>query len=47
MKFEPDIDVDHRQMPEDRRYDPILIMSFGLIAFSAVIIAMTVSVMVS
>lgn len=47
MKFEPDIESDLRQMPESDRYDPLMIISLGMIVFSAVLIAMTVAVMVS
>lgn len=47
MKFEPDIEIDLRQTSESGGYDPLLIVSFGIIAFSTLIIVMTVSVMVS
>ncbi len=47
MKIEPDIEIDPLQTLESGRYDPLIIASLGMIAFSAVVIAMTVSVMVS
>ena len=47
MKFEPDIEIDLRQTRESDCYDPLMILSFSMIAFSVVLIAMTVSVMVS
>lgn len=47
MKIEPDIEIDLQQTFGGGGYDPLMIVSLGMIAFSAVVIAMTVSVMVS
>ena len=47
MKTEPDIEIDLQQTLESGRYDPLMIVSLGMIAFSTVVIVMTVSIMVS
>ena len=47
MKIDTDIEFELDQALKGRRYDPLLIASFGMIAFSVVIIAMTVTIMIS
>ncbi len=47
MKTEPDIEIDLQQTLESGGYDLLMIVSLGMIAFSTLVIAMTVSVMVS
>ncbi len=47
MRTESSLEVDLWEKPEAGRYDLLMIASSGVIAVSAIIIAMTVSVMVS
>ncbi len=47
VKTEGSVEAGLWQADDDQRYDLLMIASSGLIAVSAVIIAMTVSVMVS
>ncbi len=47
MKIVPDFEIDLQQTFDDGRYDALAIVSFGMIALSAVVIMMTVSIMVS
>lgn len=47
MRTESNLEVDRWEKPEVRRFDLLMIASSGVIAVSAIFIAMTVSVMVS